>query len=518
MVRRSDVSRGRWLRLALAAPLCATSLVLRADLLAELPGSWGRELEPIAELDVSGAEPLVRQAIGEARAAIVGLLEVSEPDRASLANAYGRLGAIYQLQEVQSGAEACYENARRLQPDGFRWTYYAGYLALRAGRADKALADFNAAQELRTDYPPLTLRLGEARMDKGDFPAARILFEQAAEASGLRAAALYYLGQIDLLDRRYEAAAEHLEEALRLNPGATEAHYPLAQAYRALGDDTRAREHLARFEPRVPTAEDPLIGQLEGAVKRSVPLFSRGMQAIYERDFAAAAELFGQGLEVDPNNAPARVSYARALFLGGDAPAAERELRRALTAENPPVLARFLLGVVHEAAERIEAAADAYRETLALDPSHAGAHYALANLAFRQKRYEEAAAHYGAALGADRDVQPARLMGLVAQRQAGGADSSIAADLDQLAESSPRDPALQYARSRLLALSPDGAARDPGRALELASRLVAEQPIPPYVEVLALSYAANGRFDDAVRAQQALVDSVAWAAPAPKGP
>ena len=80
---------------------------------------------------------------------------------------------------------------------------------------------------------------------------------------GLRAAALYYLGQLDLLQRDYGAARDHLSEALTLNPEASEVHYPLAQAYRQLGEPALAREHLDKFERREPTADDPLVSELE---------------------------------------------------------------------------------------------------------------------------------------------------------------------------------------------------------------------------------------------------------------
>lgn len=484
-----------------------------ADSLAEPPASWQGRIRAVPESDTSGAEPLVQQAIREARDTLSTRLAQPAPDLTALANSFGQLGAIYQLHEVQAAAELCYENARQLQPEDFRWPYYGGYLALRAGQTEKALQAFLAAQSLRPDYPPLALRFGEVWLEKGDITRARTLFEQAAREPGLQSAALYYLGQIATLDRRFEAAVEQLEQALRLNPQASEVHYPLAQAYRALGRDDLAREHLGRFRQRIPTAEDPLISQLQGAVKRSIPLFSRGMQAINDRDYLSATQWFAQGLAVDPDNGAARVSYARALFLAGETAGAERELRAALSRRPDLSLARYLLGVLQEAAGQSEEAATAYRETLRLEPGHAGAHFALGNLLFRRGLFGEAAEHYSAALAADRDVTPAQLLRLLALRSTGASDATLAKELDDRIATRPQDPALAYAKLRLLALSPDPAVRNPPLALEWATALALQQPFPPYLEALAVAYAATGRFTEAAETQQTLIGMMTWMAP-----
>ncbi len=510
MIPAARDPRGGWV---LAVLLSLTAPAPLADAISDLPAPWRERLQPIPEVDVSGAEPLARQAIREARETLSARLATPGTDPILLASGYGQLGAIYQLHEVQSAAERCYANARHLQPDTFRWPYYGGYLALRAGHSEQALEQFRAAQALGPDYPPLRLRLGEVWMDKGDFAQARSLFEQTAQVEGLQAAALYYLGQLDLLDRRFEAAIEHFEQALRLNPQAAEVHYPLAQAYRALGRDALAREHLGRFRLRIPTAEDPLLDQLEGALKRSVPLFGRGMQAIYERDPGKAAELFAHGLAVDPDNAAARVTYARALYLSGDPAGAERELRATLARQPGRVLAHFLLGTLAEAAGRDEEASGAYQETLRLDPAHAGAHFALGNLLFRRGDFPAATRHYQAALEADRDIFPARLLRLLALRQTGEPDASLAAALIAELAGRSQDPALQYARLRLLALSPDPAVHNPAAALELATGLVAQQPFPPFLEALALAQAAAGYYGEAAETAEGLIAVLAWMAP-----
>jgi tetratricopeptide (TPR) repeat protein len=499
----------RWV---LALWLAAAPLPLRADAPAELPPQWRGRLIAIPEADVSGAEPLMQQAIGEARREVAKLLRASGADLAVLAAAYGRLGALFVLTQVEAQADACLRNAQTLQPRDFRWPYYAGYVAMMAGRTDRALDYLQAAKAINPSYPTLYLRLGKVRLDRGELTKAREALEKIADEPGLLVAANYYLGQIDNLEHRYKDAVAHLQKALAADPGATGVHYPLAQAYRALGQDGLARKHLGQFEVRTPSARDPVLDQLQGAVKRSVPAFEKAIYAVRQGDYKTAATRFAEGLAVAPNNVAARVSYARVLYLIGKKDEAGKELTAALTADPNEVLANFLQGVLFQEKGRNTEAAASYRRTLELDPKQAGAYFYLANLDLAAGRYAQAARGYGAALAVDKDIPPARLLELVARRRAGESETEIVKALSNLSVEHPDDLQLRYALARLLAAAKDPKARDPARALEIASQLALIQPMPPHLRALALAEASQGKFDQAVQIeQQAIV--AAWMAP-----
>jgi len=484
------------------------------DAVAELPERWRGELVPVDLPDISGAEPLVQQAITSARAELNELLAEPDPDRKALATAYGRLGALFLLVEVEARADACLRNAMTLDPDELRWPYYAGYLAMLAGNLDKAVTYLERARAIDPDYPTLYMRLGKVHMDRSDLAEARAAFEQVKDQPQLRSPANYYLGQIALLERRFADAVPLLEAALAANPEATEVHYPLAQAYRALGDTELAREHFKQFDLRAPDIADPLLAELEGATKRSLPAFKRAIYAIRGGDYGTAVEEFRTGLEVAPDNAAARVSYARALYLNGDREAAAEQLAKALELDPEQVLGQFLQGVLYQQQGDEAAAADAYRSTLALEPDQAGALFYLANLDFGAGRYAEAAAGYDAALAADAGVAPARLLGLVAALRAGTPEAAVAERLAALGEQHPEDPQLRYARARLLAAAEDPAVRDPKQAMALAAGLAVQQPIPPHQRAVALAEASAGNFDRAQAAVAGLIDMVGWMAPA----
>ena len=496
--------------------LCLLSDAAAGDLLSDLPASWSDQLTPVVDADVSGAEPLMQQAIAAARAEIAGMLAQpeSEIELEALASAYGRLGALFLLLEVEAQADACLRNAMLLQPDAFRWPYYAGYLAMLAGNLERAIDYLETARAIDADYPALYLRLGKVRLDRGDLLEARTALEKVQDVPGLASPAHYYLGQIALLEQRPRDAVRLLAAALAANPDATEVHYPLAQAYRALGDAEQAKAHLAQFELRSVVIADPLIDELTSANRRSLPAFKRAIHAVRGGDYATAVNEFAAGLETDPNNAAARISYARVLYLSARPDDAAAELEHALASDPDNPLGPFMQGVLHQQQGDLAAAEAAYLRAVEIDPGHSGALFHLANLYFDSGRYAEAAAAYRRVLAADASVAPARLLALVAAARAGANEADAVAALEALIDAHPKDMQLRYALVRLLAAAENATLRDPPRALRLAADLMLQQPSPPHQRVLALAQAAAGRFDDAIEAERRLLAMPDWMVPA----
>ena len=74
------------------------------------------------------------------------------------------------------------------------------------------------------------LGLARAELDQGRPEAAQKRFEQALELDPASAAARVGLGEIAAAGRDFEQAVDHYEEALKLQPKASNIHYPLAMA------------------------------------------------------------------------------------------------------------------------------------------------------------------------------------------------------------------------------------------------------------------------------------------------
>lgn len=473
-----------------------------SDLLLN-PPARGAELLPVPDLDLSGAEPRAREAIASARDAVRTRLADPATGAAELAEAYGRLGGLYHVHEILAGARPAYDNARRLDPQHFRWAYLDAWLAQGAGRLDHALAAYEDARAIDPGYAPLALRLGEILLESNRPEDATGHLSNALEEPGLEAPAAFRLGQLALQRRDFREAESWLRRTLEADPGAEAAYTALALALRGQGQMDAAREALARGGERQPLAEDPLVRELEDLDTGARRHFLRGLLAVREGRFADGTEAFGQGLEEDPDNLAARVSHARALYLAGKRGEARGQLEAVLERRPSETLATFLLGLLLEAEGETGAARQAYERCLAAQPGHPGASHHLGLLAFRGSEWRLAADLLTQAAARFPDNITARVLALVAESRAGGDWAEIAAGLETMVAEQPRHPLPRYALSRLRSAAEDPTVRDPARGLAMAESLLLNGTIPPVYEALALAQAASGNPEAALAALKA---------------
>ncbi len=497
-------------RLVAALLLGLCTLAVAAPL-SEVPEPWADRIVPIPEQRLAELEAASAARIRETRSRLNTMLAAADTKVAELAAVYGRLGALYAAYRLYAGAELAFGNARALDPQDFRWTYYAAHLALEQGEAQQALGYLAEATQIDPGYPTLALRRGEALLGLNRLGEARTAYAQAAGVADLRAAGLYGLAQIDLLERDWAGAAAKYREVLSLQPGADAAQYPLGQALVRLGQRDQARGHLARRGVSKPDYPDALVDELRSLQAGASFHFEEALGAVKRLDYAAAATAFAEGLSADPANARARTSYARALWLSGRQEEAEAELRRAVADGPEEILPRFLLAVVHDAAEDAASAYAGYRQVLAIDPEHEGALSYSANLSLRQGDYASAAAGFERAIAAGVTQMPVFVHYWGGLLHAGTDDSVLRDKLLTFDQRFPEPPVFRYLLARLLATSTDPGVADDARALEIATKLHASQPSPPNTELLALALAASGEFTQAQGLQQGLVN-MAWSA------
>jgi tetratricopeptide (TPR) repeat protein len=483
------------------------------DSVAAPPADWdklGLQAVPLPKTDNLDEE--TRARLEEARALVNAALQERAAAR-ELAATYGELGALYQVYALHRSAEQCYANAITLDPGNFRWNYYAAYHAASTGRMPLAVQRYLQARALKPDYKALVVRLADALLDLNELDSARAAYEEVVSETGLESAALYGLGQIALLQRDYETAIARLTRALELDPAATRIHYVLAQALRAVQRTTEARTQLALRGDVLPAIRDPQIESLLAMKSGAHVHFIRAMKAINRHDHDAARGHFADGLAREPDNAIALVSYARTLYLTGEASEARTILERAVTLKPDNVLGLFLLGILAEEGGDTTRALDYYQQVLKLEPAHAGAHYYLGNHYFRRQDTRQAATHYRQALAADARYSAAYIPYLGALIQSGASDGTLLETLTDASHYFPEQPIYRSLLTRLLATSRDSQIYAPQDALRLAEQLVEEQRIPPHLEVLALAFAVNGRFEQAATILEEALMRVAWSMP-----
>lgn len=192
----------------------------------------------------------------------------------------------YGVALVRSGrpdeAEAVFTRMLTAHGDRAELHVILGQAHAQQGNFDAAIQDLERARRLKADVPDAGATLGLIYLKQGKLAEARAALEaelqhndrhalarhtlatvldldgRAADAipilRGLLedqpefADARYLLGKILLNGGAPDDAVPHLEAAVRLGPDEASYHYQLAQAYRKVGRQALADQHLARFQ------------------------------------------------------------------------------------------------------------------------------------------------------------------------------------------------------------------------------------------------------------------------------
>jgi tetratricopeptide (TPR) repeat protein len=137
----------------------------------------------------------------------------------------------------------------------------------------------------------------------------------------------------------------------------------------------------ARYEEGLVELDGQMLLSLE-AGEDAEALFARAEEAEAERDFAAAATLYGRCLGLDPGDAVAAFNRGNCLKAAGRAAEAEAELTRAVKLDPGFVEAWFNLAGVMAESGRAPAARRHLRRALAIDADYEDAVFNLALLEF----------------------------------------------------------------------------------------------------------------------------------------
>jgi tetratricopeptide (TPR) repeat protein len=209
----------------------------------------------------------------------------------------------------------------------------------------------------------------------------------------------------------YADAAQQLEQALRVDPRATAINYPLATAYRHVGQPQRADALLRTRGTAVPALDDPVLEQASVALDSAVSYESAGMDALRRQDWNGAVAAFRRGLEVAPGDPSLRYWMASAMIAGGDAAGAEREFRAIAAAHPEYAKAHFSLGAILDQQGRRDEARREYEQAVRTDPTMVDARVRLADSLRNLRQLAPAMEQYEAAVNLDPNAVGAWLGG-----------------------------------------------------------------------------------------------------------
>ncbi len=453
-------------------------------------------LLPVPEPPLDRAEPRVRQILRERRATLETRFRDARPGDRDAAEAYGELGQLYMAASYLDAAEPCFLNARLLAPEDFRWPYFLAHLHGRKGDLNAAGEDFRKALKLDPDHVAALVWLGRVLLEAGKPAEARPPLERALELHPESASAHYVLGRVKLALGEPQAAVEHLERALELHPEATVVHYPLAMAYRALGELGRAQEHLARRGEVDIFPYDPLMESLRGLLQTPFAHMDLGSQAFHKEDFEEAERHFRRAVAAAPEEAGTHFGLGAVLQAQGRLAEAEAAYEQALRLKPDYARALYNLGTVAERKGDDARASELYRRAAAADPALALPWLRAGEILRRQGDDAASLQAYVRALGLEPRNARAHFGRAMALVRLGRWQEARRA-LEEAARALPEQTALAHALARLLAASPDPAARDGARALELVRQLAPHQANTDLAETAAMALAELGDFAQA---------------------
>ena len=470
-------------------------------------------LQMVSLPDLSSAAAPVQERIRTRFDALQRALGRPDAPASELAAAFGELGKLFVAAEFFDGAQACLANAQVLMPAEMQWPYLLGHVFRYKSDIPRAQSAFADALKLAPAHVPTLVWLAEMHLAQSEADQAEPLLVKAQMLDPESGAVRFALGRLALARQNYAQAVTHLEAALARGPQATRIHYPLALAYRGLGDRRKAEEHLAlRGEVDLPPA-DPILTELGSLLENAAAYEARGSKAIEARQWPEAVANLQKAVSLEPGNALAHLNLGTALYMQRDGEGALAEYRTA--ARLAPSLARahFGIGVILETRQKDREAIDAFTTAVASDPAYLEARFALAQALRRNNRVEESLPHYEYVLRISPAASQAAF-GLAIGLVRLGRYQEARARLEQAVNAFPDQPGFPHALARLLAAAPDDRVRAGARAEAIMAELLKTQRTPAMAETMAMALAEQSRFDEAIRWQQ---DAIAAATNADRG-
>ncbi len=351
-------------------------------------------------------------------------------------------------------ALADYSRLLQLEPRNARalWDRALAYRDL--GRHDKALADFTAALALEPNAVLYTDR-GLARAASGDLQGAVQDFTEALALDPHYALAYLFRGNMHHDRGEMEQAVADLNEAVRLNPESAAAHFHRGNALTRLG---RHEEALSDY-----TRTLELDSHHVGAY------FQRGNGRSALGDLEGAIADYTETLHLQPGHAPALNNRGNAYRRLGELDQALADFTAAIVADPHFGLAYFNRGNVQaDRGEFRQALAD-FNEAIRLAPDDLASYHNRGRIHAQLGEYEQA----------------------------------LAANLEAL-QIAPDDAQTCNNLAWLWAVSPRPEMRDVGRAIELARKACEKTAWKEagYLDTLAVTLAAAGQFEEAIRWQR----------------
>jgi Flp pilus assembly protein TadD len=176
-------------------------------------------------------------------------------------------------------------------PETARLEFSKGEEAMRAKNVDESVKHFRKAIKLYGQYPQAYRMLGDALVEKQQWPEAESTLKKSIELQPDLAPAYFDLGALRNQTKNYPGAEEALKKGLELTPDATVGKYELAKTYWGMG----------RWQDAAPFAADT-VKSLPDLAAAHVLLANIRLKL---RDAAGALHEYQEYLRIEPQGSMA---------------------------------------------------------------------------------------------------------------------------------------------------------------------------------------------------------------------
>ncbi|MET0230636.1 MAG: tetratricopeptide repeat protein [Rhodanobacteraceae bacterium] len=480
-------------------------------------------VKPVPVPDLSKLPPAQAEDLRQARIEFEKVKPKLAGER--LAEAHALLGAAYSRAGFYEAAAVALEDASTLEPNDGRWAYAQGIIARMQKQNQVALGYFEHALQLDQGYLPIRIAVVNARIEQNDLEGARKLLQDFTTSDVKNPLPYAMLGDIALRQKRYPEAIAQTKRAIEIDPNATKLYAQLADAYQGAGDAKNAADARAKAGEGMPALGDPIgLGLIQVQAPANAPAQSGASQPaapsvdpavartltpereaeflLQTRQYDVARQKLDGLLRSRPNDAELLALYARVEAASGNLPEAKSRANAAISANPGAAAGYFVMGQVSEMMNDDRGAQAAYEKAASLDPKASEASVDAGNVLMRNGRYDDAAARYRAAITADPKNAEAWTRLAAAQAFSGKCETAIR-DINTALAKDSRNGILMQLFVRLTSTCSVSGTPEKKMALDYGGKIYQQSDAAPIAEAYALALAANGKWDDAVKTQQA---------------
>jgi tetratricopeptide (TPR) repeat protein len=297
-------------------------------------------------------------------------------------------------------ADEAFSRAAQISPNSWKALYDLGAIQVHEHAYPDAIAHLRKASELNPSSDLVRRTLADATRASGDLQGAEVLYRRQVELNPRSVEDLNDLADLLVAEKLYSAAIRYWDLALTVEPDNVDVAISRAEALNTNGDAQEAIESLQRLEGRHANAASIhySLGTMFGLQKR----------------FGEAVAEFRKALELDPNDADARLSLARSLLAQSEYSDVLPTLLPFVKAHPANAVAHSLLGFAYRGLEQYEPATRQLQIAVKANPDDGDIQFGLGVSLMHMGRPEEAIPHLQRAIDLEPGVEMPRLQMAVA--------------------------------------------------------------------------------------------------------